>query len=130
MLVSTRTDPYYGDMKKHTGSCHCKKVQYEAVLDLTQPSLECNCSHCADKGLLLQFIKPEDFELKSGEESLKEYRFNTHKIAHQFCENCGMQPFSYGADKEGNKLVAVNVRSVDDVDVTDLPKKPVDGKSF
>lgn len=117
-------------MKKHTGACHCKKVTYEADIDLAQPSLECNCSHCAGKGLLLQFIKPEDFELKSGEESLKEYRFNTQKIAHQFCENCGMQPFAYGSDKEGNRLVALNVRSIDDVDVADLPKKPVDGKSF
>jgi hypothetical protein len=117
-------------MKTHTGSCHCKKVTYEADLDLTQPSLECNCSHCAGKGLLLQFIKPEAFTLKTGEGSLKEYRFNTQKIGHQFCEDCGMQPFSYGQDAQGNSLVAVNVRSVDDANVEQLPKKQVDGKSF
>jgi hypothetical protein len=117
-------------MKKHTGACHCKKVTYEADFDLSQPSLECNCSHCAGKGLLLQFVPESAFALKSGGDSLKEYRFNTHKLAHQFCENCGMQPFTYGSDKEGNTLVAINVRSIDGIDAADIPRTPVDGKSF
>jgi hypothetical protein len=116
-------------MKTHTGSCHCQKVTYEAVLDLTQPSLDCNCSHCGRKGMLLQFVPESAFTLKSGEGSLKEYRFNTEKIAHQFCENCGTQPFAYGSDAEGNRLIALNINTIDDEDVENVPITKVDGKS-
>jgi hypothetical protein len=114
---------------KHTGSCHCKKVTYEADLDISKPAIECDCSHCSAKGLLLQFIPESSFTLTSGEDSLKEYRFNTHKIAHQFCDTCGQQPFARGTDAEGNTVVSINMRSLDDVEVVDLIRMPYDGKS-
>jgi len=43
-------------MKKRTGGCHCKKVRYEAEVDLSQPVVECNCSHCAIKSSPLLFV--------------------------------------------------------------------------
>lgn len=116
--------------KTHQGGCHCKAVRYEAELDLTQPVLECNCSHCAAKGMLLAFVPRDKARVTQGEENLTEYRFNTQKIAHLFCTTCGVQPLAHGADSEGNPLMCINVRTIDDVDLDALERKPVNGKDF
>ena len=120
---------YCRDMAKHTGGCHCKKVRYEVDIDLAQPALECNCSHCQIKGLLLNFVPASQFTLVSGEDSQTEYRFNTEKIQHLFCSTCGVEAFGRG-QKGAEKMVAVNVRSIDDIDLSTITRMPVDGRSF
>ena len=116
-------------MKTYTGGCHCKSVRYEVELDLTQPVIECNCSHCAVKGLLLSFTPKTKFSLLSGEDNLTEYRFNTEKIAHLFCATCGVESFGYGEMPDGTPTAAINVRTIDDVDLDTLTRQPYDGKS-
>lgn len=113
----------------HQGGCHCGKVRYEVELDLAQPVLECNCSHCQAKGFLLQFVPAEKFTLLSGVGDLTEYRFNTQTIAHLFCNTCGVQPFAR-AEKDSGTTYAINVRTIDGVDVGALTRKPVNGKDF
>ncbi len=117
------------DMETHTGACHCKKVRYQATLDLSKPVLECNCSLCAVKGILWQFVPAESFTLLEGEEYLKEYLFNKQMIRHQFCTECGVEPFAYG-ENNGEKVVALNVRSIEGIDLDALERTKVDGKSF
>ncbi|MBP9812010.1 GFA family protein [Candidatus Gracilibacteria bacterium] len=116
-------------MTHYTGSCHCGAVKYSVELDLTQPVLECNCSHCQRKGFLLSFVPASSFELLSGDETMTEYRFNTHKIRHRFCPKCGVQCFGEG-EHEGHATRAVNVRTIEDIDLSTLTRQPVDGKSF
>lgn len=116
-------------MKTHTGGCHCKRVRYEVELDLTQPVIECNCSHCFVKGLVLSFTPKTQFTLLSGEDNLTEYRFNTEKIAHLFCTTCGVESFGYGEMPDGTPTAAINVRTLDDVDLNALTRQPYDGKS-
>jgi hypothetical protein len=73
---------------------------------------------------------PEDnFTLLSGEGNLKEYLFNTHKVLHQFCQTCGTEPFARGTAPDGKKMVALNVRCLDDVDIASLKTTPFDGRS-
>ena len=117
-------------MEKRTGGCHCGKVRYEVELDLTQPVIECNCSICAGKGLLLAFIPESNMKIISGEDLLTEYRFNTDKIAHLFCKTCGTQSFAKANDPEGNPTYAINVRTIDDIDLGALNRMPYDGKSL
>lgn len=117
-------------MEKYTGGCHCKKVRYEAELDLSHPVLECNCTHCAIKGALLSFTPETSFAFTSGEDTLTEYRFNTEKIAHLFCSVCGVEVCGKAADKEGKPTVAVNVRTVDGVELETLARHSFDGKSI
>ncbi len=116
--------------KKHTGGCHCGKVRYEVELDATAEAVECNCSHCAVKGLLFQFVPAEKFTLTSGEDETTEYRFNKHHIDHRFCSTCGVQPFGQAAGPDGTMMVAVNIRTIDGIDLDTVPRKKVDGKSF
>jgi hypothetical protein len=89
--------------------------------------ISCNCTHCAIKSLLLVFVPTEDFRTLSGEESLSEYRFNQKVIAHFFCSTCGVEPYAFGKDKMGNSLVAINVRTLDGVDISELKTAPFDG---
>lgn len=120
----------YMATQTHTGGCQCGAVRYQAELDLEKPSVECNCSRCGRTGMLLQFVPAEGFSQEHGEAATTEYRFNTHKIAHEFCSTCGVQCFGKGSMPDGSPVVAVNVRTLDDVEVADVPKTLVNGKDF
>lgn len=103
------------DSNIHQGSCHCGAVAYEVKTDLSQV-IDCNCSHCYRKGFWLTFVDPADFTLKQGEERLSEYLFNSHSIHHQFCSTCGVQPFGHGVSPDGKASVAINVRTLTDIE--------------
>lgn len=113
----------------HKGSCHCGAVAYEVDTALDEV-MECNCSHCYRKGFVLTFVLKSDFRLESGTDDLSEYRFNKHQIAHQFCKTCGVQPFGYGKRPDGTETVAINVRTLTDLEPWDWIAKRVDGRSF
>lgn len=116
--------------QKHTGSCHCGAVTYEATVDLEKPVMACNCSMCSRKGTLLTFVPTSHFDLKSGEGNLTDYTFNHNVIHHAFCKTCGVTSFARGKNpKTGDAMVAINARCLDDVDVTKLDVKHFDGKS-
>lgn len=113
------------------GSCHCQKVQFVLSDVEMGPVVECNCSHCERKGFLLMFVPNEKFELESGEGDLSSYKFNKHVIDHVFCKNCGVQSFAYGKDPAtGVETVAVNVRCLEDVDVSEVERMAFDGRAM
>ena len=112
----------------HTGSCHCGAVAFrvEGRIDRV---IECNCSYCSRKGLLLWFAPREALQVERGESSMTEYRFNRHVIQHLFCPTCGCQPFGLGVAPDGAAMAAINVRCVDDVDLATLERVPFNGRS-
>jgi len=103
-------------MTTHTGSCHCGKIAYSFESGPITEGLECNCSICARKGVIMHFIPASAFTLTTSQENLATYRFNKHVINHHFCPTCGIAPFSDGTDPRGNKMVAINLRCVEGVD--------------
>lgn len=111
---------------KYTGSCHCGDVQYEVETDL-EKVLECNCSHCGKKGMLLNFVDKDKFTLLKGTESLKEYLFNKKSIRHYFCTTCGAQPYAEGVTFP---KTCVNVRCLEGVDPTALTVTQFNGKDL
>ncbi|HYC99543.1 GFA family protein [Brevundimonas sp.] len=115
--------------RTHSGSCQCGAVAYEADLDL-DGVIECNCSHCYRKGLALAFVSPAAFRLTSGEGSLSRHTFNTHRIEHLFCERCGVQSFARGQTPDGSPMVAINVRTLTDIEPWSWTAQRVDGRSF
>jgi hypothetical protein len=117
------------ESKTHHGSCHCGKFRYAVTTDLAQV-LSCNCSICSRKGHLLNFVPEDQFELLAGNKSeLSVYQFNKHIISHTFCPVCGISAFNWGTGKDGAKMVAVNVRCLEDVDLKSLNLIEYDGKS-
>ena len=117
-------------LEKHTGGCHCGKVRFEVQVDVSGQAIECNCSHCQGKGLILMFVSASQFTLQSGEGDMQEYLFNKKLIRHMFCTTCGVEAFAYGKDKEGNDTVALNLRWIDGIDLTTLNKMPFNGKDY
>ncbi|HEV2211957.1 MAG TPA: GFA family protein [Gammaproteobacteria bacterium] len=113
----------------HKGSCHCGRVRYE--VDGESPEVtECNCSICQQRGYLLWFFPGEKLKLLTPESELRYYTFNTHKIRHYFCPECGSAPFGMGQDGKGNPMAAVNVRCLEDVDLKALKIKSFDGRKL
>lgn len=115
-------------MEKHLGSCHCGKVKYEVEMKV-ENAISCNCSICQKRGSLLDFVPESQFKLLSGEASLQDYLFNKKVIHHYFCKNCGILSFGKGVAHDGSKMVAINLRCLDGVDLKSLKVMEYDGRS-
>ena len=89
---------------------------------------DCNCSVCTKKGFLHLIVAQEQFELVSGADALSSYRFNTGTAKHQFCRYCGIHAF-YVPRSDPDKI-DVNVRCLDDIDLTAIEIKPFDGRNW
>ena len=113
---------------KHTGSCHCGQVAFE-VEGTIEGVLSCNCSMCQRKGSLLWFVPRAQLQVTRGEDKLATYTFNRHVIQHRFCPTCGIHPFGEGVDPKGEAVAAINVRCLDDVDLSALALHHYDGRS-
>jgi hypothetical protein len=117
------------DAKTYAGGCHCGNVRYEVTADLGSV-VECNCSICSKSGALLTFVGEPQFKLLKSEGELGDYQFNTHNIHHLFCRTCGIKSFARGTAPGGKKMVAINVRCLDGVDLGSLQRTPFDGKKL
>jgi hypothetical protein len=105
-------------LKTYHGQCHCGAVSYEATTDLSA-MLDCNCSRCRRLGAVLQAVPAAQFRLLSGEDKLRTYRFNTHRIEHLFCPDCGIESFARGQDREGSPTYMINVNCLEDAPEVD-----------
>ena len=112
-----------------TGSCHCGAVRY-TVEGTPEQALECNCSHCERKGMLLWFVPRTALAVTEGAGHLTTYTFNKHAIQHQFCPTCGVQPFGLGKGQDGSEMAAINLRCVDGIDLAAVKRTPFDGAAL
>jgi hypothetical protein len=112
---------------QYRGSCHCGKVAIEVEGDLTGV-LSCNCSMCQRRGSLLWFV-PRDKLKVTGEQDLTTYTFNKHVIKHRFCKHCGILPFGEGVDPKGNATAAINIRSLEDIELEKIPVHHYNGRA-
>jgi hypothetical protein len=115
-------------MAIHKGGCHCGRIAFTFEGDI-EGALECNCSLCAKRGGLLHFVPASAFTLVTPRENLGVYHFNKHVVDHHFCAVCGISPFSEGEHPKGGRMVAVNLRCVDEVDPSALKITRHEGRS-
>lgn len=113
----------------HRGSCHCGKVAFEVEGEI-RGALACNCSICSRKGSLLWFVPREKLHLHTPEEAASTYTFNKHVIRHRFCPTCGIHPYGEGVDPTGNRMAAINIRCLEDVDLAAIPVQNFDGRAM
>jgi hypothetical protein len=114
---------------KHHGSCHCGAVRYRVELDLSSPGSRCNCSVCTKTGVTSAIVKPDKFELLTPETELGAYVWGAKLSTRYFCKNCGVHCFGRGYLEEvGGDYVAVNLNSVEDLEVNALPLVHWDGR--
>ena len=115
---------------RYSGSCHCGKVTFTVAGEAPATAISCNCSHCRRKGLLLSFSPRSALTVEEGEDQLETYRFNRHRIAHRFCQNCGVQPFAEGTGPDGSEMAGINLRCVPEIHLATLELQKVDGASY
>ena len=109
------------------GSCHCKKVRFEADLDLSAGTRKCNCSYCWKVRNWSVGIKPDAFRLVEGKDSVSEYGFRPEaKNHHVFCKHCGIRLCTRGFVEEiGGAYVSVALAALDDLPPEVLASAPV-----
>jgi hypothetical protein len=66
--------------------------------------------------------------LLSGNDELATYTFNTGVAKHTFCKTCGIHAF-YVPRSDPDKI-DVNVRCIDDIDLSALSIKRFDGRNW
>jgi len=115
--------------KTYRGSCHCGQVRFEVQADLAGV-VACNCSICGRVGHLLTFVPEEQFKLLAGAKAQTDYQFNKKNIHHLFCSTCGVRCFGHGTGPNGEPMYAVNVRTLEGVDLDALQVTKFDGKSL
>lgn len=116
-------------MAKRTyhGSCHCKRIRYEADLDLAAGTGKCNCTYCWKARNWSIVMKPADFRLLCGEADRGRYGFRDNSQSQQvFCTNCGIRVYTEGNIPEiGGAYVSVALATLDDLPPGDLVDSPV-----
>lgn len=112
-----------------SGSCHCGAVRFTVDGEIDQ-AVECNCSHCSRKGLLLWFVPRAALSVAWGEDTMTTYRFNRHVIDHPFCATCGVQPFGLGKMPDGTPMAAINLRCIEDLDLAAVKRVPFNGRDL
>jgi hypothetical protein len=113
--------------KTYQGSCHCKRIQFEASFDVAAGTTKCNCTSCWKKRLWSARVKPEDFRSVAGEEHLSGYKPG-QKTGHRgFCKHCGVITYNWVDKAEWNdaEYVSVSVAALDNLDPADLVAAPV-----
>jgi hypothetical protein len=113
----------------YKGSCHCGKVAFQVEGEI-KGALACNCSICSRKGSLLWFVPRDTLQLLSPEGAASTYTFNKHVVKHRFCPTCGIHPYGEGVDPKGNRMAAINIRCLEDIDLTAIPVQSFDGRSM
>ena len=114
---------------RYQGSCHCGQIAFEVEGELTR-AIDCNCSICIRKGTLLWFVARDKLHLQTPEEDTRAYTFGAHTIQHRFCPTCGIHPYGEGSDPAGNRMAAINVRCLENVDLSSLTVDHYDGRAL
>lgn len=117
------------ETKTHKGGCHCGAVRFEVTNNFTE-AITCNCSMCSKSGTILTFVPANQFKLESGEKDLNNYHFNKKVIDHLFCRHCGIKAFGRGQGQDGQKMIAINIRCLDDFNELKITPTEFDGRSY
>jgi hypothetical protein len=111
-------------MQTYRGACHCRRVTFELQTKLDYVT-DCTCSVCRRKGALWTGASDATLKILTGEADLTLYQFNTMTAKHYFCRHCGIHPFT--RPRLDPRFWVVNVRCIDEVDLSKLPVRTFDG---
>lgn len=114
-------------LKTYHGSCSCKRVRFEADIDLDQGTGKCNCTFCWKRRHWSVRAKPEGFKKLGGEEHLAAKRDGESPSHSGFCTFCGIVPYGFVPVTEWNDTAyySVNVAALDDLDPAELMAAPI-----
>lgn len=113
--------------RTYRGSCVCKRVQFEADIDLSKGTGKCNCTGCWKRRWWSVQVPVADFRARGGEQELSDYRPGAEVGHGGFCKHCGARPYCFvdAAEWNNGAYVSVNVAALDDLDPAELLAAPV-----
>jgi hypothetical protein len=111
-------------MPVQRGRCHCGAIEIE-VDGAPERVVDCNCSYCARAGYLHWNVEPARFRILRGADAYHTYTFGTGTSRNHFCRTCGISPFR--VPRSDPHLIDVNVRCLDNLDLTALRIEKFDG---
>lgn len=113
-------------IKTYQGSCQCRRVKFEASLDLGAGTSKCNCTSCWKRRWWSARVQPSDFKMQAGLEALSGYKPGAEK-AGGFCTSCGVRTFVWvdAAEWNDGEYVSINVAALDAVPPEELLAAPV-----
>jgi hypothetical protein len=76
------------------------------------------------------FVPRQALNLQTSLERMSTYTFNKHVIKHYFCPNCGIHPFGEAITPTGQEMAAINVRCLEDVDLSSLKIQHFNGRDL
>jgi hypothetical protein len=112
---------------KYRGSCHCGDFQIEVTGDLVSV-MECNCSICHATGFLHWIVNEEQVVVLSDPAVTTTYVWGTGVARHYFCKRCGVALLRRPMVKPDG--FSVNVRCLDNTDLSSLEVEYFDGKTL
>ena len=121
--------------RNYHGSCHCGKIQFEITADIDHVRV-CDCSICRRRGALIFRIPRNKLSLLTDWEALSIYRWGSMTAKDYFCPTCGILVFREPSkipeqgennNKEDFNGWAVNVRCLDEIELSAVPQKKVFG---
>lgn len=80
-------------LRTYSGSCHCGEVRFEIDADIGAGTGKCNCTICSKRRMWRVQVRPEQFRLLEGGETLNDYQFGSGVAHHLFCRQCGVHAF-------------------------------------
>ena len=106
-------------LQTYHGGCHCGAVRYAVDLDLSQPTIRCNCSLCRKSRAWFAFAPAASFRLESSGSALAEYRWAPAgkpepNVTYHFCSRCGVRTHASGTAPDGRRNVAIQVATLED----------------
>jgi hypothetical protein len=112
--------------KTFHGSCHCKKVRFEADIDLSAGTGKCNCSICWKVRNWSVIVKPHDLRVQEGDGELTHYEWGQKVGRFAFCKHCGVRVFGRGNIPEiGGEYASIFLAALDDLPPGELVEAPL-----
>lgn len=118
------------------GSCHCGKIAFEIDGEIPEKLTSCTCSFCSKRGMLYAYYPPEKLRVTTDSGDAI-YRWQSKKVAHHFCKECGCGVYSDSPDfkPDGSwdgktRRIGVNARLFDDFVAAKHPARELDGKNL
>jgi hypothetical protein len=120
-----------------TGRCHCGSVAFEIDGEIPAQLTRCTCSFCSKRGQLYAYYAPAQVRLLTSSAATATYRWNSKRIAHQFCPTCGCGILSDspafrpdGSWDGKTRRLGLNARLFDNFDAAAAPVTVIDGKNL
>jgi len=111
-----------------SGGCHCGAVRFEVDAPAEPEVWSCNCSICGMTGFRHLIVERSRFRLRSGQDKLTTYRFNTGVAQHLFCSVCGIK--SFYVPRSHPDGFSVNVACLDGEPLAGVELRAFDGQHW